>query len=472
MGSEKVSILIVDDEENIRNQLLWGLSDDYEVLLSEDGSDVMDIVRKKRPNLILLDLHLPPKTETPNKGLDILYNLIEDHEVKVIVISGDGDRRVALKAIDMGACDYILKPINLNELKILIKRALYVQRLEEENRYLNNELTKKYSFENIIGCSSQMKEIFSIIKKVSDTDATVLITGENGTGKELIARTIHYCSPRKKGPFQVINCGAIPEQLLESELFGYERGSFTGAYERKIGKIELADKGTLFLDEIGELSLTLQVKLLRFLQEHEIERIGGTKRLKVNVRVIAATNKDLKKAIKDGGFREDLFYRLNVIPIEIPPLREREDDIILLAKYFLDQTTKKVKKKVKGFSKSAEQALRQYSWPGNVRELKNRIERAVILCSKNFISEKDLGLNIKRTENLLSLKQAKSKLEKEYISKALEMSQGNITKAAKIIDVNRMVFTRLVKKYHINKEFFKMQDFGKKIGENKNSYYR
>lgn len=451
MDLEKASILIVDDEENIRNQLLWGLSDDYEVLLSEDGSDVIDIVKKRRPNLVLLDLHLPPRIETPDKGLDILSNLVERHDGKVIVISGDGDRRVALKAIDMGACDYISKPINLNELKILIKRALYVQRLEEENRYLHKELTKKYRFENIIGCSSQMKQIFSIIKKVSDTDATVLITGENGTGKELIARTIHYCSSRRKGPFQVINCGAIPEQLLESELFGYERGSFTGAYKRKIGKIVLANKGTLFMDEIGELSLLLQVKILRFLQEHEIERIGSTNRIKVDVRVIAATNKDLKKAIKGGGFREDLFYRLNVIPIEMPPLRERKDDIILLAKYFLEETTNKIKKRVKGFSKSAEQALRQYSWLGNVRELKNRIERAVIFCSKDLISERDLGLNIEKTESLLTLKQAKSKLEREYISKALDKTQGNITKAANLIHVNRAVFTRLVKKYDIKK---------------------
>ncbi len=445
-------ILIVDDEENIRNQLLWGLSDDYEVLLSDDGSDVIDIVEKRKPNLVLLDLHLPPITKTPDKGLDILSNLIERHHGKIIVISGDGDRKVALRAIDMGACDYIVKPINLNELRILIKRTLYIQRLEEENRHLHKELTKKYSFENIIGCSSQMKEIFSIIEKVSDTDATILITGENGTGKELIARTIHYCSSRRKGPFQVINCGAIPEQLLESELFGYERGSFTGAYERKIGKIELAHKGTLFLDEIGELGLPLQVKILRFLQEHEIERIGSAKRIKVDVRVIAATNRDIKKAIKDGGFREDLFYRLNIIPIEIPPLRKRKDDILLLAQCFLEETTKRIKRGIKGFSKSAKQVLIQYNWPGNVRELKNRIERAVIFCSKNFISERDLGMNIEETENLLTLKQAKSKLEKEYITKALEITQGNITKAARIIDVNRMVFARLVKKYGINKK--------------------
>ncbi len=461
------TILIIEDDNGIRDQLKWALSDGYRVIISEDGSDVLTIIQDKRPDLILLDLHLPPHTETPDKGLNILSTLMErDGEIKVIVISGNNHNKVILRAIDMGAYDYLSKPFNFDELQVLVRRALYVQRLEQENKRLREQLTKKYSFQNIIGSSPQMNRIFSIINRVAYTDATILLTGENGTGKELIAKAIHYHSPRSKEPFQVIDCGAIPHHLLESELFGHEKGSFTGAYERKIGKVELAHKGTLFLDEIGELDLSLQVKLLRFLQEREIERVGGTNRIKVDVRVITATNKDLKEALRDGSFREDLFFRLNVISIEMPPLRRRGGDILLLAQHFLEQMAKEKGRKIKGFSKSAQEALNRYSWPGNVRELKNTIERAVILSSGNLISEKDLGLDNIQESCLLPLKDAKIKLEKQYVTEALERTGGNVTRAASLIGVNRRMLTRLMQRYGIGNKrplkrgrFLKIGDF-------------
>ena len=449
---EGSTILIVEDDKNIRDQLYWALSDGYQVILSEDGSDVLRIVQDIRPNLILLDLHLPPHIETPDKGLNILSTLMEgDGDIKVIVISGNSHNKVALRAVAMGAYDYLSKPFNLSELQILVRRALYVQKLEQENKRLREQLVGKYSFQDIMGSSPQMKRMFSIINRVAYTNATILLTGENGTGKELIAKALHYHSPRSKEPFQVINCGAIPHQLLESELFGHERGSFTGAYERKIGRVELAHKGTLFLDEIGELDLSLQVKLLRFLQEREIERIGGTKRIKVDVRIIAATNKDLKEALRNGSFREDLFFRLNVISIEIPPLRKRGGDILLLAQHFLEEMPKEKGRKIRGFSKSAQEALNRYSWPGNVRELKNTIERAVILSGGNLISENDLGLDNIQESSLLPLKDAKTQLEKQYVTQALERTGGNVTRAASLIGVNRRILTRLMQRYGIGK---------------------
>ena len=444
-------ILIIEDENYIREQLKSFLISDYEILTARDRTEALDIIEHTDLNLVLLDLCIPPDTYSSKMGLDILQRIIEmESDTKVIVITGSKDKKDALEAIDMGVYDYISKPFDIQELKILIKRCLHMQKLERENKKLKWELEKRYNFENIIGDCPQMHRIFSIIKKAAPTDYTILIEGETGTGKELVARAIHFHSLRRKGPFVAINCSAIPEQLLESELFGHEKGAFTGAYKTKIGKIELAQKGSLFLDEIGELPLPLQAKLLRFLQELKIERIGRTSPIEVNTRIIAATNKNLEEAVKRGLFREDLYYRLNVISIKLPPLRERGNDILLLADYFSKKYSKG-----KRFTPEAKRALLQYKWPGNVRELENKIQRAIAMSSNNLISAEDLELDIENINNNQSpLKRAKQLLEREYIVMALRKNNGNITRAAQEIGTNRKSLRRLMQKYGISKEKF------------------
>jgi len=444
-------ILIIEDENYIREQLKSFLISDYEIFTARDRTEALDIIEHTDLNLVLLDLCIPPDTYSSKMGLDILQRITEmESDTKVIVITGSKDKKDALEAIDMGVYDYISKPFDMQELKILIKRCLHMQKLERENKKLKWELEKRYNFENIIGDCPQMHRIFSIIKKAAPTDYTILIEGETGTGKELVARAIHFHSLRRKGPFVAINCSAIPEQLLESELFGHEKGAFTGAYKTKIGKIELAQKGSLFLDEIGELPLPLQAKLLRFLQELKIERIGRTSPIEVNTRIIAATNKNLEEAVKRGLFREDLYYRLNVISIKLPPLRERGNDILLLADYFSKKYSKG-----KRFTPEAKRALLQYKWPGNVRELENKIQRAIAMSSNNLISAEDLELDIENINNNQSpLKRAKQLLEREYIIMALRKNNGNITRAAQEIGTNRKSLRRLMQKYGISKEKF------------------
>lgn len=448
---EKDKILIVDDEEEIRKQLRWALSGDYEVIEASNKEAALGLVKEKKPSLVALDISLNSASKDNQEGMELLGEITAiDPKVKVIMVTGNDKKNNVLQAISQGAYDYYVKPINLEEIKVIFKRALYIQKLERENEKLTQELEEKHKFEEIIGASNQMQEVFEVIRRVSPTDVTVLINGESGTGKELVARAIHYCSPRKDKPFGVINCGAIPENLLESELFGHEKGSFTDAYTKKIGKFELADKGTIFLDEIGELSPALQVKILRFLQERVIERVGGNERMELDVRIVVATNSDLKKGIEKGVFREDLYYRLSVVSIQLPPLRERGEDTLLLANYYLNKFSQESAKKIKGFSPEAIRAMERYPWPGNIRELENKIKRAVILSNNSFISPPDLGLEVNKDNQAKLLKEAREQLDIKFISEALAKNKGNVSKAAKEIGISRVSLYDLMKKYGIS----------------------
>ena len=454
---EKPKVLIVDDDKNLREQFKYTLEKNYEIFLSEDGRDILRIAQNKKPNVILLDLHLPPDIATSKVGMGILRNLVDMKiESKVIVITGSNDKKNTLTAIDMGVYDYVDKPIDIDELEVIIKRAIYINKVESEIKNLQQRLEQGYIFEGIIGNCLQMKHIFSTIRKVAPTDSTILLQGETGTGKELIARAMHRQSFRKKGPFITINCSAIPDSLLESELFGYEKGSFTGAYKRKPGKIELAQGGTLFLDEVVDLNLPLQPKILRFLHGSEIQRIGGKQNIKTNVRVIAASNIDLKEAVEMGSFRKDLYYRLKLIVIELPPLRDRGDDILLMAEQFLKMMNKNLQ--LKRFTSGAKKALLQYSWPGNVRELQHKIERAAIMSSSNFISRNDLELDREDIYSKFPLKKARKLFEEECIARALKKSKGNITRASKEIGLDRKSLRRLMMRYGIQKEKYMGKD--------------
>lgn len=450
---ERDRILIVDDEEEIRKQLKWALSDDYEVMEASNKEAALDLVREKKPHLATLDISLDTSSEDVLGGMELLGEvLVIDPKLKVIMLTGNDNRELSLKAIKMGAYDYYVKPINLEELKVIFKRALYIQKLELENEKLVRELEERHKFEDIIGSSPAMQDVFSVIRRVSPTEVTVLINGESGTGKELVARAIHYCSPRKNEPLGVINCGAIPENLLESELFGHERGSFTDAYAKKIGKLELADKGTVFLDEIGEMSLGLQVKILRFLQERIVERVGGSEQIELDVRIVAATNSDLKKKIQEGAFREDLYYRLSVVNIWLPPLRERGEDVILLAEHYLNRFSKENNKPIKRFNQEAIKAITEYPWPGNVRELENKIKRAVILANNHQIKPEDLGLEADKDNQSRFLKKAREQLDIKFIQEALAKNKGNVSQAAKEIGISRVSFYDLLRKYGISVE--------------------
>ncbi|RJQ17698.1 MAG: PEP-CTERM-box response regulator transcription factor [Nitrospiraceae bacterium] len=455
-------ILIVEDDPDIQSQMKWGLSKEYEVVQAKDRDSAVKAFSKTLPSVVTLDLGLPPEADDSSEGLSCLREILKKApETKVIIVSGNNERENALKAIQMGAYDYYLKPVDLNELKVIIRRAFHLHELESENRKLHLLLDREIGFEGMIGECPGMLKIFETIQKVASTDASVLITGESGTGKELVARAIHEKSTRKKGPFVPINCGAIPETLLESELFGHEKGSFTNAYAQQNGKFEYADKGTLFLDEIGELSTMLQAKLLRFLQEKKFQRVGGRKDIDIDTRIIAATNIDLVSAMKEGRFREDLFFRISVIAIDIPSLRERGNDKKLLAGMFLDRYKVMFKKKIKGFSWEALEAIEKYPWPGNVRELENKIQKAIITADTNVIEPHNLGLegqmitgipdenpDGKRYEGV-TLKEARARLEKDLIESAVEKHRGNIKRASEELGVSRPTLYDLIGKYSL-----------------------
>jgi two-component system NtrC family response regulator len=450
---EKAKLLIVEDEEAIRGQMQWALADDYDVLLAGDRSGALEKVRTERVPLILLDLGLPPSPRRGEEGLRALEEILAfDQAAKVIVITGNQDREYALKAIGMGAFDYFLKPADIEELKTVLKRAIHIASLEKES--IAREHQPGLSVvDEVIGESPSMQRVFELVRKVSATDVSVLIQGESGTGKELIAKAIHRSGNRKEAPFVPINCGAIPENLLESELFGYEKGAFTGADAQKKGRIEYADGGTLFLDEIGELPLLLQVKLLRFLQEHKVERVGGRETIHVDVRVVAATNKDLKEEIGHNRFREDLYYRLGVVTITIPPLREREEDVVLLAKAFLRTFSSNYQKAIKGFRADALEAIETNDWPGNVRELENRVKRAVVMCEGKYVVPEDLELQAAGGSGTReSLREIREKIEREHIQKALERNNWNISRAASELAVSRPTLHDLIRKHRISKE--------------------
>jgi two-component system NtrC family response regulator len=431
----------------------WALLQDYEVLTAEDRVGAMDVIKGEKPPVVTLDLGLPPWPAEVEEGFGTLNDILsENSHTKVIIITGRGEREHALKAIGLGACDFFYKPIQIDELRVVLSRAFYISKLEQEHIELQKQLSKA-SFEEMLGVSPQIQEVFSAIRKVATTDAPVLITGESGTGKELTALAIHRRSSRRENPFAVINCSAIPETLLESELFGHEKGAYTGAHVQRKGRIEAAQGGTLFLDEIGELSLPLQVKLLRFLQEHQIERIGGREKIVVDTRAIAATNADLKQRMKEGSFREDLYYRIGVVIISLPPLREREEDIVLLANAFLQRYADECKKHVNGFTNSAINAMKKHSWPGNIRELQNRIKRAVIMTEGSRLRPEDLELpSLSERYEHQTLKEAREALERDLIKQVLGVNKGNVSRAAAELGISRPTLYELMEKLGINKE--------------------
>lgn len=454
----KTTLLIVDDDEGIRKQLKWALEEAYTILLAGDKEGALEMIAEYSPDLVALDLGLSPHMggQTDDEGMDILREVLrKDPLTKVIMITGNEDKEYAIKAIQMGAHDYYFKPIDVEELGLIMKRAIAVQHLERENLRLQEELVQEKKFAGLVGWSPAMQEVYEQIERVAGNNVTVLIEGESGTGKELAANAIHEKSNRRDGPFVVINCGAIPENLLESELFGHEKGSFTGATTTKPGKFEQAEGGTLFLDEIGELPLSLQVKLLRFLQDYQIERVGGKKPIKLDVRVLAATNRDLEEEVEAGRFRKDLFFRLNVVRISLPLLKDRLGDALLLAYYFLDRYRGEQDKKVTGFTPEAEKAIQSAEWKGNVRELENCIRKGLIVAEGLMITEKDLGLDYDQGAVPFPLKEAREELDKKYISLALRNSRGNITRAARELGISRVTLHDLMKKYSIKVPLFR-----------------
>lgn len=448
----KQKLLIVDDDEDLRTQMKWALTAEYDVHLAEDRESAIAAVDKEQPVVVTLDLGLPPNPAGVEEGFAVLDHILDEYgHTKVIIITGRGEKEHALRAVEKGAYDFFYKPIQLDELKIVLKRAFHVAQLEQEQRELKHRLSAD-TFENMIGTSQKMQDVFSTIRKVATTDAPVLIIGESGTGKELVARAVHRLSIRGSKPFIPINCSAIPEKLIESELFGHEKGTFTGAHAQRKGRFEMAEGGTLFLDEVGDLPPSLQVKLLRFLQEKTIERVGGREQIEVDTRVLAATNRNLEEAMKNGSFREDLYYRLNVVKVTLPPLRERKADVILLAKTFLERYSHENKKKIKGFSGKAIDAIENYAWPGNVRELENRVKRAVIMSDGKKISLEDLEMQsaVIPPEHML-LKDARENLEKELILKAISRNENNLSKAASDLGVSRPTLYDLMDKLGIPK---------------------
>jgi two-component system NtrC family response regulator len=446
-------LLIVDDDEEIRTQMKWALAKEYDISLAEDRASALGAFSEHRPAVVLLDLGLPPHPGTPEEGLAALSDMTtQDRFAKIIIISGQGEKTNALQAIGAGAYDFLTKPVEVEELKVILKRTFHVASLERDYRELQAQM-KADTFEGLLGTSPQMQRVFNSVRKVATTDAPVLILGESGTGKEMIAQAIHRCSPRKDGPFIAINCSAIPETLLESELFGHEKGSFTGAHVQRKGRIETASGGTLFLDEIGEIPLQLQVKLLRFLQEQRIERVGGRQEIQVDTRVIAATNVDLKKAITTERFREDLYYRLAVVNINLPPLRDREGDIPLLAQEFLRRNVAANGKDGLSFSQDAFRAINAHSWPGNVRELENRVKRAVIMAEGKRLTAADLELESpSAAPATLNLKEAREAVEREVINRALRKHGGKITSAAAEMGISRPTLYELMEKLGLKKE--------------------
>ncbi|HWR81924.1 MAG TPA: PEP-CTERM-box response regulator transcription factor [Candidatus Deferrimicrobium sp.] len=446
-------ILVVDDEQGIRDQLYWALNDAYEVHVAADSAAALEMVRSLHPAVVTLDVALTGAGDE-REGIDLVGRIVDIEPItKVIMITAHGQKENALECLQRGAYDFFSKPIALDELRVVIHRAIYLRHLEEENRRLQSELVSHDRFEGIVGTSDRIQSVFSFIRSVANTDYTILITGESGTGKELVARAIHRHSGRAGKPFIPINCGAIPENLLESELFGHERGAFTDAVARKIGKFEEANQGTAFLDEIGELSLKLQVKLLRFLEDRRIERIGGKGLIDLDVRILAATNRRLSEEAAAGRFREDLYYRLSVLHVDLPPLRERGEDLIVLANHFLTKLGEDNKRKGLRLSSEAIQAVDRYPWPGNVRELENRIRRAVILSPGSTITAADLGLEAaeETAPTPQTLQEVREHAEKEWLSKVLAAHQWNISGVSRQLQISRTTLYDLIEKYGLKK---------------------
>jgi DNA-binding NtrC family response regulator len=439
-------ILIVDDELSVRESLKLILQDQYKILMANDAKEALVLFERETPHLVLLDIILPEMD-----GITVLKRIREmDATVPVIMLTATRMVKTAVEAMKLGATDYLSKPFEIEELKLIIEKAITAKDLEQEVKYLRSEITRRYSFKSIIGKSREMQEVYAKIEQIADTRTTVLITGESGTGKELVARALHYNSTRKERPFIAINCAALPETLIESELFGHERGAFTDAQVRKVGQFELADNGTLFLDEVADLSLATQAKLLRVLQEKEFTRVGGTRTIRVDVRLIAATNKNLDQALKQGSLREDLYYRINVVPIHLPPLRERKEDLPLLVNHFLAKKAEEEGHSSKQMSPEAMTLMMNYDWPGNVRELQNIIEQMMTLCPNSMILSEDLPDHFRKQLKSMTLKEqalsgkisferAVAEFERDIILEALKKTRYVQTHAADLLGISRRI---------------------------------
>ena len=442
-------ILVVDDDLGIQKQLKWSFSG-YDVIFAEDRTSAIAQLRRFEPKVVTLDLGLPPDPSNATEGLATLEEILAlAPQTKVIVVTGNNDKKNALKAVNLGAYDFYQKPIDSDTIQILVSRAINLFNLEMENRHLAEVAP---SMDKIIGQSEGLLAASRKAERIALTDISTLLLGESGTGKEVFARSIHEHSLRKDKPFVAINCASIPENLLESELFGYEKGAFTGANKTTPGKIETAQDGTLFLDEIGDMPIGLQAKMLRFLQERVIERVGGRSEIPVNIRVICATHRDIPSMVADQTFREDLFYRVGEISIIIPPLRERDNDVVLLAKTFLVQYNEEFKTKIKGFSDSAIKAMKQHKWPGNIRELQNKLKSAVIMSEGTHIQAEDLSLSVRDdglSMDTLNLREVREEAESRAIRNAFLVAEHNMSKTAELLGVTRPTLYSLIEKYHL-----------------------
>ncbi|MEW5771031.1 MAG: PEP-CTERM-box response regulator transcription factor [Pseudomonadota bacterium] len=448
MSNKAPKILLVEDDVGLQKQIKWSL-DDYEVVIAGEREEALNQIRRFEPAVVLLDLGLPPDPDGATEGLAALQQILQlAPGTKIIVVTGNQDRANAVKAIGMGAFDFYHKPFEEQILKLVIERAFKVYELEQENRALSAR-NRAEPLQGLITSDPEMLKVCRMIEKVAPSDASVLLLGESGTGKEVLARGLHELSSRTKGRFVAINCAAIPDNLLESELFGCEKGAFTGAAKQTIGKIEYADKGTLFLDEIGDLPMPLQAKLLRFLQERVIERLGGRGEIPVDVRVVAATHQNLAELIKDGRFREDLFYRLSEISVNIPPLRDRHGDKTLLAHAFLERFNQTQKRNLRGITPEALHAIEAHAWPGNVREMENTMKRAVIMADGAQITCEDLGLAPGNVEDAqpLNLRQIRDEAERSAVSRAIARSNGNIAQAAELLGISRPTLYDLMNRF-------------------------
>lgn len=460
------TLLIVDDEEPIRTQLEWAFKNDFTIVTASNAAEATAAVRARKPGLVLLDLSLTGEPWNV-AGLEILEEaLLINPLIKVIVLTGHDEKENALRAIGTGAYDFCSKTTPIEELRLILRRAAHLYAIETEMIEIKRREGGQSEFEGIAAMSRPMLEVFEAVKRIAATDVSILVTGESGTGKELVARAIHNRSPRRGEPFVAINCGAIPDNLLESELFGHERGSFTGAFETRPGKFETAEGGTVFLDEIAELTPQLQVKILRFLQERTIERVGGREPIKLDVRIIAATNRNLQSMLADQSFREDLYYRINTVHIALPPLRDRGDDVLLLAMRFLHRYNVEFSRNIRGISDAAQQALARHAWPGNVRELENRVKRAVIMATGKLIQPEDLELSAggeggetrrgaEPPPESPPLKEARDELERRLVVAALLRARGNVSAAAEALQVSRPTLHDLLRKHGIDPERYR-----------------
>lgn len=456
----KPKLLIVEDDEGLRSQYRWAFPS-CDVVMANARAPAIAIMQKERPPVVIMDLGLPPDPDGVSEGFATLDEVLQiAPETKVIVVTGNGERKNALKAVGSGAYDFCEKPVEIEVLRTIIERGLNLHRLEDENRRLA-AMPARSPIERIITGNEAMLKICRDIEKLAATHVPVLLLGESGTGKEALAQALHDLGPRSKQPFVAINCGAIPENLLESELFGYERGAFTGAVKQTIGKIESAHHGTLFLDEIADLPHPLQVKLLRFLQDQIVERIGGRQRIQLDVRIVSATNSSLQERVNEGSFRGDLFYRMNAVTVRIPPLRDRGGDALLLANYFLGRFNREFGRNIRGFTESARAALSSHAWPGNVRELENRMKRAVVMAERRMIDATDLELApASDTVVPLDLRAARLRAEREVLHLALARSNGTLSVAAKLLGISRPTLYGLMEAHGIEIEPGKTADAG------------